>query len=795
VKKADACASVGLACVALSGVWNWKQSIPGTTTGRGSRVLPELENIPMRGRQVVIAFDSDFAAKDQVRKAAERLGNYLSDVMHADVLYAVLPDAPNGDKQGLDDYFVNGGTTDDLAQRIVRELPGGDHTPSPDAVAAQAGFQSIDDFGLAEAWAQVRPLHRFVLDTGVWFAYDSVRWCPDNTEALVNGSVRRHLIAVGDAIIAAAQTDDEREVARSIARSLRSANKMNNVTHVARTEPRIQTSTDAFDSDPWLLNAANGTIDLRTGALRPHDPNDLLTGVVPVDFDPSARAPKFEAFLAEVQPDAEMRAYIQRLLGHTLVGEVFEHVLPIFHGVGRNGKSVLANLVLRTLGMDFSWQSERNLLVRRTQEQHPTNLASLQGRRFVVTSETSDKAHLDEALVKSLTGGDQITARKMRENFTSFRPSHSIVLLTNHKPDIDGADSAIWRRITLVPFSVVIPVERQDTRLEDKIAADELSGILTWLVQGCLDWQRHGLREPDAVQEATSEYQADENHLLAFIGDCLVPMPGAQIELGAVKDVYRAWTERKGIEAVNPKTLKQSLEQSGQHTALHRTNRRACLNEVTLSTTGLAYFIAVAPSSEAQRISDAVQADRVAAGAGSEGTKAGSEGTSAVSEGTKPEIVASHKPRSSHKSEGKSEVSEGSEGTSAGQRTTSLSSSPFSKSPFTTPSAVQQAKVPSEPSQPLPEPSDLRSDLALCTDDDGPSQPSEPSFVPSGVASEPSEPAFAALGDAVTGDLTWLRTYLPPSPRVECDECHGDRTPRPPAGLIWTCLSCYPEGA
>src|SRR5208283_4668705 len=213
--------------------------------------------------------------------------------------------------------------------------------------------------------------------------------------------------------------------------------------------------------------------------------------------------------------DSEVIGYLQRFTGYSLTGDVSEQVLNIWHGVGANGKSTVANTIMEMLGSDYAMKAAADLLLAKWDNDHPTALTDLHGKRFVACIETDDGRRLAEALVKELTGGDPIRARRMREDFWQFMPTHKVVLACNHRPTVRGTDHAIWRRLKLVPFNVVIPPNERDKQLPAKLR-DELPGILAWAVRGCLDWQRHGLEDPKAIIAATADYQNAEDVLLNF---------------------------------------------------------------------------------------------------------------------------------------------------------------------------------------------------------------------------------------------------------------------------------------
>jgi putative DNA primase/helicase len=305
-------------------------------------------------------------------------------------------------------------------------------------------------------------------------------------------------------------------------------------------------------------------------------------------YDRDATCPTWERFLATIFPatsdaaeeagDAELITFVQRLLGLCLTGDVREHLLPVLWGTGANGKSTLVNVLLEMLGRDYSMKAPPNLLMARRGESHPTERADLFGRRLVVCSETPEGRRLNEALVKDMMGGEPIRARRMREDFWEFVPTHKVLLCTNHRPIILGTDEGIWRRLRLIPFEVTFwdpndpsikgryrPAHlKQDKELPGKLRL-ELPGILAWCVRGCLDWQRDGLTLPERVRVATAEYRSGEDVLGQFIIECCLvgKDPAYRVKASDLYTRYRAWCEAGGERPSSPRILGASMTERG----------------------------------------------------------------------------------------------------------------------------------------------------------------------------------------------------------------------------------------
>ncbi len=326
--------------------------------------------------------------------------------------------------------------------------------------------------------------------------------------------------------------------------------------------PELPIRIEELDQDGWILNCMNGVVDLRTGEILPHDRTQGITKLCPTAFEMNAESPVWQAFLADVFGDAEMIDFVQRLFGHFLTADVSEQKLAIFHGSGANGKSTLLNAFMETVGPDYSMQCMPDFLMEKRGESHPTERASLFGKRFVSCVETEASRKLAESTVKMLTGGERIMARRMREDFWEFSPTHKLVLCTNHKPIISGTDHGIWRRLLLVPFLQRFDGARQDKQLPEKLRAEH-AGILSWAVRGCLEWQRIGLNPPDSVCSATEDYRNAEDIFGRFIADCCVVEKSAAVRFSHLYEKFEAWANDAGEFIHSKRAVGGWLTESG----------------------------------------------------------------------------------------------------------------------------------------------------------------------------------------------------------------------------------------
>jgi len=348
----------------------------------------------------------------------------------------------------------------------------------------------------------------------------------------------------------------------------------------------LDIEADRLDADPWLLNTPGGVVDLRSGVVRKARASDLMTKLTAVPYVKGADQSVWQGLVSEIcGGDDELSGFLQRWFGYCATGSVREQVFVVHWGSGRNGKSTLLDTVARVLG-DYADTAAPGLMASGGRgdgaDRHPTEIASLRGRRMVTAHETTDGAVLREEFVKQATGGDRLTARHMREDFFSFNPTHKLQLLTNHKPTIKGNDAGIWRRVLLVPYlrafgTVVGAVEDgvyttdvADKRLGERLASDPaaLAGVMAWIVDGAVAWGLQGLGAPAGVRAAVAEYRSEQDRLGQFVRECCEVAPAgvmaalrerSSVGVGGVAAWWndaelRAWSEplTVGLQGIFP---------------------------------------------------------------------------------------------------------------------------------------------------------------------------------------------------------------------------------------------------
>jgi putative DNA primase/helicase len=568
VKKGDALASKGACALALvGGVWGFR----GTNEHGGKVILPDWEHVALNGRQVYIAYDSDLATKRGVNDALQALWQFLRS-RQALPSRVHWPETMQQTKVGVDDFFAQGHTLEDLLALIppVGPLPA---TPPLRTPTNTAAVDPAAHLGTVSPCTHVanskrlieryQPTLRYVVGIG-WILWTGQFWRPDPTSesALATGFVSNLALAIAEeasALYAAAAktpTAEDRKALYALAQergrwAVQSEQKGTIAAGLTLAKNGLLLEHAKINTDPWLFNCQNGTIDLRTGQLKPHDPADLITHLAPVMHDPTATCPTWERFLNEVfAGDATMVQFIQRAIGWCLTGVVQERALFLLYGAqGHNGKTTLVEVVRDLLGTSgeesFGYARKVDVMTFMKSKNYEDNLrkaAQLAGARFVYSSEIAEEHRLNEQLIKDMTGGDTLEARRLYREAFNFKPTFKPWMYGNHKPEIRGTDDALWSRVKLVEFPVSF-ADRVNHDLPSTLRK-ELSGILNWALAGCLAWQREGLQPPDKVQAATEAYRKEQDTIGQFISErCQTGEEYMKCKASALYAAYRKWTE------------------------------------------------------------------------------------------------------------------------------------------------------------------------------------------------------------------------------------------------------------
>ena len=387
---------------------------------------------------------------------------------------------------------------------------------------------------------------RFQWEMGKWLYFNGKFWETDKSGKIASELAEN---TIREMYLEAYECEDkkDREQIADYARKSESEAKIRAMLRLA--QPQTAINLDELDPDGWLLNVENGTIDLRTGDLLPHNREHLISKIAPVYYVPDAKCPNWIEFLKMIMDgDDDMLTFLQRAIGYTLTGHTDERCLFILHGEGRNGKSTFTENLAYLMGDYASKTQAESLLLKKFGDGIPSDIARLKGARFVFASETAQGRRLNEARVKELTGDrDTITARFLHREWFEFIPNFKLWLHTNHRPTIRGAENAIWDRVRLIPFEVRIPDKKVLPRREvDEILEAERNGILTWAVKGCLDWQENGLPNPDKVTKANQEYREESDLIKDFLDEVCMIEPSAEVAKNDLFEAYLEWSKASG---------------------------------------------------------------------------------------------------------------------------------------------------------------------------------------------------------------------------------------------------------
>lgn len=531
-------------------------AIGGTPLYKKVKALRKYRNA---GKKIICFFDNDDAGRKATQRVAKLLGVKTTAVQWS-------KDAPDGfdandllklgDRKTIIEMIENAKPIEIKSQAASNKRPA--------SILIDGPLYNLTDQGNAERLIllhgnEIRYCHPFKR----WYIWTGGRWDFDKTGLLKRfcKDVVRKLLK--EAI--KAPTSDARKKLVEFSQSCETNKRMLGLLSLAESEPVIPILPEDLDRDPYLFNCKNGTINLKTGQLHAHNPDDMITKMSPYNYDPAAKCPKWLAHLDLVMGgNQELVDFLQKAYGYCLTGDTSERKFFVCYGSGANGKSITSDVVALALGDYANRTPTETLLVKRGDPGIPNDLARLMGARFVYAAESEAGQQLAESKLKDITGGERITARFMRGNWFEFYPEFKIWLGTNNKPLIKGTDNAIWDRIRLIPFTVRIEADQQipKTELMEGFIS-EMPGIISWLVQGCLKWQSDGLGRPAGVMNATNEYRSEMDILGVFLEDCCVIGPTVSVTVKLIYAEYEKWAEESGERKISKKMFGNRLREKG----------------------------------------------------------------------------------------------------------------------------------------------------------------------------------------------------------------------------------------
>lgn len=424
---------------------------------------------------------------------------------------------------------------------IVFEPPANGEAPSPEF--------SDDHLALRFSARHSEDL-RYVARFSRWMRWDGKRWAEDDTLNVFDSA----RVICREASSECLKLNQQPRIA--------SSQTVAAVERLARSDRKHAATADQWDADPWALNTPGGVVNLRTGQMQAHDRTAYATKMTSVAPAPTADCPTWRWFLDDVMDgDAELVAFLKRMAGYSLTGITRDHALFFGYGTGANGKGTFIRAIAGILA-DYATTAPMETFVVSHGDRHPTELAGLRGARLVVATETEEGRRWNESRIKALTGGDKISARFMRGDFFEFEPAFKLLVTGNHKPGIRTVDEAIKRRLHLIPFTKTIPAEDRDPTLDARLEA-EWPDILRWCIEGCLEWQQHGLAAPEAITKATTDYLTAEDALGQWIAEACMADANNQANTSDLFVSWKRWADRAGEPVGSAKRFSEALEARG----------------------------------------------------------------------------------------------------------------------------------------------------------------------------------------------------------------------------------------
>lgn len=554
VKKSDALATRDLAVVTLTGVWNWRNK-EGT--------LGDWEDVPLKGRTVIVCFDSDAPTNPSVRHAMMRIVGWLRESRGATVYYLPVPDKVGETAvKGVDDYLAAGGTLEELRSAASERAP-----QAPTSTDA-----AFTDAFLTDTVCEEALDGSFLHSPGLgWMRYDGTRWREAN-ESLIVEEIRQWAKGHWENVVEEYKRDQSRDVRSRMDgwRQILTSGRLKALASLARGP--LHAEPFEFDSHPDLLNTPGGVVDLRSGELMDPDPSYRFTKVTGVVYVPGATDPDFTTALCALPEDVQ--GWYQTRIGQAFTGYMPpDDVMLVQQGSGENGKSTLAVPLTRAAGSYSVLVSDRVILG--NSDQHPTELMELMGARLALMEETPEARQLNVQQLKRVVGTPQITARKIRQDSVTFDATHSLFVNTNFAPAVVETDHATWRRLALVRFPYTFRKRQEDVtgprdRLGDPALRERCrtqegtaQAALAWAVQGAVRWYAAGNvfgEMPERVTADTLEWRRKGDLIMTFLEDHLETDPEYVVRSADLFQEFGRLLLAQGQHAWSQKTFNSRFE-------------------------------------------------------------------------------------------------------------------------------------------------------------------------------------------------------------------------------------------
>lgn len=457
------------------------------------------------------------------------------------------------------------------------ELPGrSDAATTTDVALPTYGGLDLTDMGNGRRMMQRHgDRFRFNVRDKHWYVWTGDTWLKDELNEIDRAAElnAEEALAQAEQQLAEARSSGDRETIKAAEALMKAAvagknnDKLNAAIVRFAKQPGISITGEEFDQQPHLLNLTNGTLDLDSGELLPHDPTHFLTKTFGAELDKDAECPRFLQFIEEAVPDDSVREYVQRALGYSLLGQPKERAMFMLHGPSGTGKSVLTNVMTQVFG-DYGGTAPASTF-RLKRQSETLDLHRLRGCRFVSTSEMPEGQELDEDLIKRVTGGDMVSTRGLYETFTEWKPQFVIWIATNFLPKVNSDDNALWRRTKTIRMGTEFGTDgRQEILGYADILAEEANGILNWLLQGLEMYRLRGLDEPSAVTLDIQEYRTDVDQVASFVRDrieegVLVKEPDAEIKSSTLNTMFEAYCRDNRVSVLGRRRFANRLKAMG----------------------------------------------------------------------------------------------------------------------------------------------------------------------------------------------------------------------------------------
>lgn len=526
------------------------EGLAATTTPMGAKAGWRDEySDSLKGAELVIIPDNDDTGHKHAKKVSKAL---IGIAESTKIIY--LPELP--EKGDVSDWLNTGNSIRGLLHIVENTTPEVIDPTKYGYHDVGNGKMFVDMFGYKLKWNKQNS----------WCVHDDKHWIQDDKNQVyeLTKEANMHRFKSASKI----EEGDEEKKEKLIKHYIRSNNmrSIEATVKAASSDPRIACSITDFDQNDFLFNCQNGTIDLKTGELRPHDPADMISMIGNTNFDPQAKCPTWLRFQDEINTgDQELTEFKQRLFGYALTGDTREQVFSIHYGTGANGKSTEMDILLEVLGDYGKVTNFDTFASKERTSSHSEDIARLRGARVVSAMEGEQGKRLNDSLIKQLTGGDAVSARFLYGHSFTYKPNYKIFLATNHKPRVKDTSHGFWRRVNLIPYDRVFKDEEKDNTLKEKLR-EELEGILTWLVVGCMMWQADGLKAPKRIKDATESYKEDSDLIGEFVNNCCFVDLGndtIRVKVGQLYLSYKEYSSQMGVTAFGKQSFNSYIESRG----------------------------------------------------------------------------------------------------------------------------------------------------------------------------------------------------------------------------------------